>query len=207
MRVRTTPGMKEQTEIPESLSSAAATWAISFEREFADGIGAAQRAAVELRPPCAQRQVGSGPAQGEGRGAPDAEACSGNDSDAAGQTFCHRGSLTITACRLDRSAGNREMLRSGIEPMNSVISAYEKIAPDYEGILESIYQFAPRQIDGFFSRFPKAGEVLDAGCGPGFESAVGARHGLVMTGLDACEPMLLRFRVRTFLPARFWPGP
>lgn len=86
------------------------------------------------------------------------------------------------------------MLGLEIEPMNGVIAAYEKIAPDYEGILGSIYQFAPRQIDGFFSLLPKAAEVLDAGCGPGFESAVGTRHGLAMTGLDACEPMLLRFR-------------
>lgn len=78
--------------------------------------------------------------------------------------------------------------------MNNVISAYEKIAPDYEGILGSIYQFAPKQIDAFFGSLPKGSEVLDAGCGPGFESAVGAGHGLAMTGLDACEPMRARFR-------------
>lgn len=78
--------------------------------------------------------------------------------------------------------------------MNRVISAYEKIAPDYENILGSIYQFAPRQIDAFFGHLPKGSKVLDAGCGPGFESAVGIRHGLAMTGLDACEPMRMRFR-------------
>lgn len=79
--------------------------------------------------------------------------------------------------------------------MNSVISAYRKIAPNYEGILGSIYQFAPNRIDDFFSSLPKGSNILDAGCGPGFESAVGMRHGHAMTGLDACEEMLARFRV------------
>jgi ubiquinone/menaquinone biosynthesis C-methylase UbiE len=77
--------------------------------------------------------------------------------------------------------------------MNLVISAYRKIAPKYEAVMGSIYQYAPRQIDRFFDSLPKGGAVLDAGCGPGFESAVGARRGLRMTGLDACEEMLARF--------------
>lgn len=79
--------------------------------------------------------------------------------------------------------------------MNSVIEAYRKIAPSYEKILGSIYMFAPRQVDDFFGGLPRASEILDAGCGPGFESAVGARHGHRMTGLDACDEMLERFRV------------
>lgn len=78
--------------------------------------------------------------------------------------------------------------------MNSVISAYRRIAPNYEKILGSIYQFAPRQIDDFFSGLPKGSKILDAGCGPGFESAIGMRHGHAMTGLDACGEMLARFR-------------
>ena len=79
--------------------------------------------------------------------------------------------------------------------MNPVISAYKKIAPNYEDILGSIYEFAPLPIDGFFAGLAKGSKVLDAGCGPGFESAVGARHGHAMTGLDACEEMLARFRI------------
>lgn len=79
--------------------------------------------------------------------------------------------------------------------MDSVISAYRKIAPQYESILGSIYQFAPRQVDDFFGSLPLGSDVLDAGCGPGFEAAVGAGRGHAMTGLDACEEMLARFRV------------
>jgi ubiquinone/menaquinone biosynthesis C-methylase UbiE len=72
--------------------------------------------------------------------------------------------------------------------VKGTIAVYNSIAAQYAVQAEA---HAPEpEREKFVQMIPKGGNVLDAGCGSGRDSAYFEHYGLEVTGIDLCEPLL-----------------
>lgn len=86
----------------------------------------------------------------------------------------------------DRESGEREFQLSFVE---ETISAYDANAEGYASRYRSVDLSA--KIDDFIAYLPtRNAPVLDAGCGPGRDTAALLARGISSVGLDRSLPML-----------------
>ena len=78
----------------------------------------------------------------------------------------------------------------------NVKDAYQALGDRYEPVMGTSYLIAPGKFDAYFASLPPGSHVLDAGCGPGVESAAGVKAGLKMSGLDFTQAMVDQYRDR-----------
>jgi ubiquinone/menaquinone biosynthesis C-methylase UbiE len=72
--------------------------------------------------------------------------------------------------------------------VKQTITVYNSIAAQYAVSAEA---HAPEpEREKFVGLVPKGSRVLDAGCGSGRDSAYFEHHGIEVTGIDLCEPLL-----------------
>ena len=72
------------------------------------------------------------------------------------------------------------------EQIKATIRSYDEIADKYV----ALYPYPSERINRFAKLIPKNGKILDAGCGPGFDTQYLAKRGFDLTGIDLSPKMI-----------------
>jgi ubiquinone/menaquinone biosynthesis C-methylase UbiE len=80
------------------------------------------------------------------------------------------------------------------EHVTKTIATYDQIADSYARNTEE--HLPTRELEQFIAMMPPGGKILDAGCGPGRDSAFFTRHGFEVVGVDLSEKLLEIARTR-----------